>query len=199
VWANKSSALSLGKVENLPLGKRHRTPEVKDQGPNGRELGGLSRELTDLNNKRRAFGAKEYEEFAKRHSQPKRKPKPSFLTAATQDCVPYILQATPDGKQQIQELKSEIEPWTQGFFLLINSMVPSVESDEKLLALLTPLNEAVEKSTGKVQQLFYEASSSAGFEKAVDQVLAMSKSVRVTKEIEEFQDVKEEWEDSNHG
>jgi hypothetical protein len=116
-----------------------------------------------------------------------------------QDCFPYIFQATPDGKQQIQELKSEIERRTQGFFLFINSMVPGIESDEKLLALLTTLNEAVEKSTGKAQQLFYEASSSAGFEKAVDQVLAMSKSVRVTKEIEEFQDVKEEWEDSNHG
>jgi hypothetical protein len=60
--------------------------------------------------------------------------------------------------------------------------------------LLGALNEAVENSSRGMRQLFYETSDSSGFATALDQVQTISKSVRVMKEIEEFEDAKEEWE-----
>ncbi|CAN9316016.1 unnamed protein product [Alternaria alternata] len=153
-----------------------------------------------LNNERRAFGAKEYEAFIRRYAQPKRVPKPSFLTSIMptsqelQACIPYIFQSTAEGKQQTQELRDEINRWTEGFSRFINHKAPPREKDECFLMLLGALNEAVENSSRGMRQLFYETSDSSGFATALDQVQTISKSVRVMKEIEEFEDAKEEWE-----
>jgi hypothetical protein len=156
----------------------------------------------ELNNERRAFGAKEYEAFRQRYAQPAKVSKPSFLTSATptgrelQACIPHIFRSTADGKQQTQERRNEIDRWTHEFarFVKDGSTTQRVK-DECALALLGALNEAVESSSGRMRQLFYEASDSAGFAAALNQVESSSKSVRVMKEIEEFQDAKEEWEE----
>lgn len=111
-----------------------------------------------------------------------------------QACIPYIFQSTAEGKQQTQQLKNEINRWTEGFSHFINHKAPPREKDECFLMLLGALNEAVEDSSRGTRQLFYETSDSSGFATALDQVQTISKSVRVMKEIEEFEDAKEEWE-----
>ena len=153
-----------------------------------------------LNNKRRAFGAREYEAFKQRHAQPKRILKPSFLSnivPSNQDlqaCIPHIFQSTAEGKQQTQELKNEITRWTHEFSRFVNDgSVTQRVNDECLLTLLGVLNEAVDSSTGKRRTLFYETSDSAGFISVLNQMETISSSVRVKKEIEEFQDTKKEW------
>jgi hypothetical protein len=156
-----------------------------------------------LNNERRAFGAKEYEAFKQRYAQPKKVSKPSFLKSVTpnhqelQACIPYIFRSTAEGKQQTQELKQEISRWTQEFSRFVNSNEETQKNkDEFIMALLVALNEAVDSSSGRMRQLFYETSGSAGFAAVLQRVETISKSVRVMKEIEEFEDTKEEWEQS---
>jgi len=153
-----------------------------------------------LNNERRAFGAKEFEVFQQRHARTKKAPKPSFLTSVAptnqelQDSIPHIFQSTAEGKQQTQELKNEITRWSHELSHFVNdTKVTETDRDRCLLTLLGTLNEAVDSSTGRTRQLFYETSDSAGFMTLLNQVETMSKSVRVMKEIEEFQDTKEEW------
>lgn len=160
----------------------------------------LSVATVKLNNERRAFGAKEYQAFLRQYTQPKRVQKPSFLTSIMptsqelQACIPYIFQSMAEGKQQTQQLKNEINRWTEGFSRFVNHKAPPLEKDEYFLMLLGALNEAVENSPRGTRQLFYETSDSSGFATALDQVQTISKSVRVMKEIEEFEDAKEEWE-----
>ena len=153
-----------------------------------------------LNNERRAFGAKEYEAFKQRYTKPKKFAKPSFLTSVTpnsqdlQACIPHIFQSTAEGKQQTQERKNQISRWTHEFSRFVNDgSVAQRVKDEGLLTLLGALNEAVDSSTGKKRKLFYETSDLAGFTSVLDRIETASKSVRVMKEIEEFQDVKDEW------
>lgn len=160
----------------------------------------LSLATIQLNNKRRAFGAKEYEAYRKRHVQPKKVSKPSFLTSVVptiqelQACIPHVLQSTAEGKQQTQELKNRMNRWTHEFSRFVNDeSVTQRAKDKCLLTLLGALNEAVDSSTGKTRQLFYDSSDSAGFTAVLDRIATVSKSVRVMKEIEEFQDAKEEW------
>jgi len=152
-----------------------------------------------LNNERRAFGAREYKAFKQRHEQSKKGLKPSFLTSVAptnqelQDSIPHIFQSTAEGKLQTQERKNEITRWAHEFSRYINDInVTKSNKDGHVLRLLGALNEAVESSTGKMRKLFYETSDSAGFTSVLSQIETMSKSVRVMKEIEEFQDTKGE-------
>ncbi|KAI4681845.1 uncharacterized protein J4E84_007441 [Alternaria hordeiaustralica] len=152
-----------------------------------------------LNNERRAFGAREYEAFKQRYTKPKKFAKPSLLTSVTpssrdlQACIPHIFQSTAEGKQQTQERKNDITRWAHEFSRYINDTnVTQSNKDGHILRLLGALNEAVESSTGKMRKLFYETSDSAGFTSVLSQIETMSKSVRVMKEIEEFQDTKGE-------
>ncbi|KAI4610815.1 hypothetical protein J4E80_007843 [Alternaria sp. BMP 0032] len=155
-----------------------------------------------LNNERRAFGAREYEAFKQRYAKPKKFLKPTFLTSVAptnqelQDSIPHIFQSTAEGKQQTQELKNEMTRWTHEFSHFVDDGNATQNTrDENVLTLLGALNEAIDSSSGKKRQLFYETSDSAGFTTMLGQIETVSKSVRVMKEIEEFQDVREEWEE----
>ena len=46
-----------------------------------------------------------------------------------------------------------------------------------------------------MKRLFYQSAEYAGIHGVLDKLQTVSKSVRVMKEIEEFEDVKEEWKD----
>ncbi|EUC44955.1 hypothetical protein COCMIDRAFT_37284 [Bipolaris oryzae ATCC 44560] len=165
----------------------------------------LSPETIDLNARRRAFGEDEYEAFRQRHPTEEKARKPSFLTPATPtmkdlyDGILYLFGSLPEGKQKTDELKFETERWIQGLSLLVKNTTPDAKSDNGFLHLLQTLNRTVEGSAKSVRGLFYEVSGSAGLLDALDQVSATSKSVRVMKEIEDFQDAKEEWEDDHGG
>lgn len=188
-----------------PFPKRQWVQKIPSRQPNAVGQEGTSLATNDLNASRRAIGAREYEDFKQQHNPPKQVQKPSFLelTAPTihglQDCIPYIFASSPDGKQQTHELKSEMERWMQGFSHFVRNNKPDAVSDTGLLALLATLNGAIEKSAISVRRLFYDMSDSAGLFTTLDQILAVSKSVRVMKEIEEFQDARQEWEDDRRG
>ncbi|USP76631.1 hypothetical protein yc1106_03905 [Curvularia clavata] len=196
---------SVARATETPYLKRQRVEKIRIRQPNVVGQGDIPSATDDLNAMRRAVGVREYEAFKQRHTPPKQVQKPSFLKPIAptiqelRDCIPYIFASLPDGKQQTQELRSEIERWAQGFSLFVRNNKPDTESDAGLLALLTRLNEAVEKSAKSVRRLFYEVSDSIGLLETLDKVMMVSKSVRVMKEIEEFQDAKEEWEDDRSG
>ena len=59
------------------------------------------------------------------------------------------------------------------------------------------LNTKVEQSNKRLRNLFYERSDDAGLMGALDAVEQCSKSVRVVKEIEDFQDARDDWEEDN--
>lgn len=194
---------SVGLAADAPSPTRSRVQKIQNGQTNVILRGDLSQATQDLNAKRRAVGVREYETFKQRHPPPKQVHKPSFLKPTTpsvrelHDCIPYIFTSLPDGKQQTDELKYEIERWTQGLSCLVRDNKPGAESDAGLLALLATLNQTVEESAKSVRRLFYDVSESVGLSTILDQILIKSKSVRVMKEIEEFQDAKEEWEDDS--
>ncbi|EOA92168.1 hypothetical protein ACJQWK_03452 [Exserohilum turcicum] len=211
-----STPLSIGKLGTAadgPVPSVRMNASIPIPSTSNRELpekvnlenGTSDKSLSELNARRRAFGAKEYEAFMKRHAPPKKVSKPSFLTAATpnikelHECIPYLFGGQPEGKQQTEELKSEIRQWSLGFSLLVKHEVLSANSDAGLLEILRTLNETVEDSSQRVRQLFYEISDLVGLPAALDRVLAASKSVRVKKEIEDFQDTKDDWQDHVRG
>jgi len=201
----KLPLVSLYATSDLP----HRTLRTRAVVPaptklptGSRDHSELSMATVKLNNERRAFGAKEYETFKQRYSQPKKATKPSLLTKLTatrqelQACIPYIFHSTIEGKQQTQELKNETSRWTQEFSRFVNDdKATPQDRDECILTLLGRLNEAIDASNPRMRQLFYETSGSMGFADALDHVKTVSKAVRVQKEIEEFEDVKDEWEE----
>lgn len=196
---------SVARATETPFLKHRQVEKIQSRQPNVVGQGDIPSPIDDLNAMRRAVGVQEYEAFRQRHKPPKQVQKPSFLqpTAPTtqelQDCIPYIFASPPDGKQQTHELKSEIERWAQGFSLFVKNNKPNADSDAGLLALLAMLNEGVEKSAKPVRRLFYEVSDLVGLLETLDHVMTASKSVRVMKEIEEFQDAKEDWEDDRSG
>ncbi|KAH7558423.1 hypothetical protein J3E72DRAFT_24370 [Bipolaris maydis] len=200
----KRVILSAGAAET-PFQNHQHTLEVQNELSSAVGQIVLPPEIVDLNARRRAFGEEEYETFRQYHSTEEKVQKPSFLTPATPTIrdlyngILYLFGALSEGKQQTSELKFETERWIQGLSLLIKNTTPDAESDEGFLHLLQMLNRTVEGSSKSVRQLFYEVSDPAGLLSALDQVSATSKSVRVMKEIEDFQDAKEEWEDDNGG
>ena len=204
-YGRKTPSVSLYATSGFPhkaLKARVVVPAPTEPSTSLRNHSELTTATVNLNNERRAFGAKEYETFKQHYSQQKKAAKPSLLTMPTptsqelQACIPYILRSEIEGKQQTRELENEISRWTQEFSRFINdNKATPTDRDECVLTLLGALNEAIDNSTPRMRQLFYETSGSAGFADALNQVKTVSKAVRVKKEIEEFEDTKEEWEE----
>ncbi|XP_014558716.1 hypothetical protein COCVIDRAFT_93769 [Bipolaris victoriae FI3] len=200
----KRVLFSSGAAET-PFHDHQHAPEIQNELSSAVGQTNLPSETIDLNARRHAFGEEEYEAFRQRHPIEEKVKKPSFLTPATPtiqdlyDGTIYLFSSLPEGKQQTDELKFATQRWTQGLSLLIKNTTSDAESDDGFLHLLQMLNRTVEGSAKSVRKLFYEVSGSAGLLGALDQILATSKSVRVMKEIEDFQDAKEEWEDDNGG
>lgn len=91
---------------------------------------------------------------------------------------------------------NEISGWTHEFSRFVNDKeATQTDRDGCVLTLLGTLNEAVDGSSGRMRELFYETSDSSGFAAALDQAQTVAMSVRVMKGIEEFEDAKEEWEE----
>ena len=72
---------------------------------------------------------------------------------------------------------------------------PTPDQNEMMVDFLICLNRSVEKSDDRMKRLFYQSVEYAGIHGVLDKLQTVSKSVRVMKEIEEFEDVKEEWKD----
>lgn len=74
---------------------------------------------------------------------------------------------------------------------------PSHMSSSDLVDLLICLNEWIESSSGALRSIFYQAAEQAGLDRVFEKLQRISKSVRCAKEIEEYEDVREEWEDQS--
>jgi hypothetical protein len=174
--------------------------------------------IVSLNARRQSTGAKEFTKCKEKHTPI---PRPSFLTLDVptlpqlRDGLLYIFRnfppSTPRQTYIAQETrKSEINRWTHALDHLLNSCMLGSTSppnkDLKLLDaqqsdvvdLLVHLNGAIHKSDVKMRGLFYQASGAARIDHVLDKLLAVSKSVRGMKEVEEFADVWEDWK-QEHG
>ncbi|KAF2690880.1 hypothetical protein K458DRAFT_438643 [Lentithecium fluviatile CBS 122367] len=159
--------------------------------------------IVPLNNERRAFGVKEFDAFTKRHVRPVR---PSFLAVSTpdvvqlQDSLAYIFHPAPNldegtASTPPQERISEISRWIEGFRQFVQTDGSRGDQSKALVDLMVTLNEAIEKSDGALRAMFYQASDLVHLPEALERLQSNSKSVRVMKEVEEFQDAREEWDE----
>ena len=65
-----------------------------------------------------------------------------------------------------------------------------------MVELLVHLNEWIEKSEAKMKRQIYQGAEQAGIDHILDKLQTISRSVRTMKEVEEFRDEWEEWNDS---
>ncbi|KAF2178127.1 hypothetical protein K469DRAFT_695763 [Zopfia rhizophila CBS 207.26] len=171
----------------------------------------LPSSIVELNNMRQITALKEFQVFKLKYSKPTELVKPAFLylqapdLAQLREGLRYIFRPLPVGgtdqaRIESHERKSEVVRWADGFSQYIKGVLRNNDqSHNGQVDLLVDLNGAIEKSDWKMRGLFYQASEQARLEEMLDRLQASLKSVRVMKEIEEFQDAKEEWVDSYEG
>lgn len=158
--------------------------------------------LVSLNNERQAFTVKEFDAFIKRHVRPAQQ---TFLDVSMpnmkqlHDGLAHIFHPLPSAEKefmpaQSQERLSEISRWIQGIQQFVEGGGHRGQS-KGLVELIIALNEAVDKSGDSMRGLFYRASDRLGLLDALERLSNDSKSVRVVKEVEEFQDAREEWDE----
>ena len=177
--------------------------------------------LVLLNEERQSTGSKEFKEYQQKqkHHPPKPPCKPSFLTLEIssvpqlQRCLAFIFRPFPPAAPRQatvnrEERKKEIVRWTQGLdhllgFWIAESLLSPPNSKEakqakwnEVVDLLIGLNAVIEESDDKMKRVFYKGAEQAGFGEVLNKLQTVSKSVRGMKEIEEFEDVREEWKDS---
>lgn len=69
-------------------------------------------------------------------------------------------------------------------------------NQNEMIDLIVALNDSIEKSNDVMKRHFYQATERAGFDGVLGKLQTVSRSVRAMKEIEEFQDARDEWKDS---
>lgn len=159
-----------------------------------------------LNNERKAFAAKEYAAFIARYpTQSTITPTPVVpsLSIPTLEqlrlSIPTMFQPLLSGKLETQQRSRDINCWIECFSALVHqqkSQTEQKETNEAFLQLLIKLNEHLEKSEMKMKQLFFDISNKVGLQSALDELLKTTKSVRLMKEVEEFEDMREDLEES---
>lgn len=99
-----------------------------------------------------------------------------------------------------QHLATTITRWTKGLSGLlqthyqaistVNTIAQSVSATHQTsyVGLLSSLNQMLEDTNNDVRRLFYESSYEAGIDSTFNKLLKISKSVRIEKEVTEFQD-----------
>lgn len=114
-----------------------------------------------------------------------------------------------------EERKREVIKWIEALDSIVETAFPASETASspssgphlskpldgqlhsstanELVDLLATLNRALEQSEPVVRRNFYHASQLAHLDQVFDRLQRVSKSVRCRKEIEEFEDMREEW------
>lgn len=174
-----------------------------------------------LNERRQSTGAKGFKDFQEKYHPPKPPPKPSFLTleipTAPQllDGLDYIFRPFPPAttRQTVanrDERKREIFRWTEGLDHLLNSWAsepissPSASKEARqakgneMVDLLVRLNGLIDGSDDRMKRVFYQGAEQGEIDGVLDKLQRVSKSVRGMKEVEEFEDVREEWKESQN-
>jgi hypothetical protein len=189
-------------------------------GRSGKPALRLPSGIVELNRQRQLIGSREFELWKRQLSAQVPVVKPSFLTlevptmgqlrdGLTYIFRPYAQRMARKPEPGLVERKNEIVRWIQGLDHFVKSCVStSIWSPVKrnaenrgqgndVVDLLVHLNGSIEKSDKEIRELFYQASEHAQIDNALNKLQTTSKSVRVMKEFEEFEDVREEWRDGN--
>ncbi|KAF2021492.1 hypothetical protein BU24DRAFT_21569 [Aaosphaeria arxii CBS 175.79] len=158
----------------------------------------LDPSIVTLNQLRQVVAKKETEAFKKKHTKVA---KPSFLTVAAPSIpqlnsgLQYLFQPASEirtGRNKADaEWDHDVLRWMEGF----NQFVRGGAKDPVVIDLLVALNKAMEQCSSRRKAMFYGAADRVDFMDHLDTLQDNTKSVRVMKEIEEFQDVRDDWED----
>lgn len=173
----------------------------------------LTPSVVAVNIERRVLGMREFETFTQRNTQRQRRavrPKrPAFLALRTptiqqlQDGLAYVFHPLSDVIGENVASRSaaqtnEVLQWIEGFRQSVESTAWNFDQSKGLIDLMVALNGAVEKSDPRTRASFYTGADQVGLMEVLAQAQSSSKSVRIMKEIEEFQEVKEEWLDQQN-
>jgi hypothetical protein len=176
--------------------------------------------IVNLNIRRQSASLKAFEESKTDYSEPKRQRKPSFLTLETptvpqlRQGLSYIFHPIPQstsagqGRLKSDEKRMEIVRWVQGLDHLLDAwtsgtiLSPSaskeaVQDEESMMVdLMIGLNSSIETSDDDKKRLIYQGTEQAGIDRVLNRFCTVSGLVRVMKEVEEFEDVRDEWKDN---
>ena len=166
---------------------------------------------------RREIGAQEFYEFTEKRPDLLR---PLFLattvpsTREIREGIVFILQPLPvsdpaEAGHVATARARDISLWVHGLNHLLDLLVSNMHRADDPAAvgvlglphneavdLIIHVNEAIQTSNPTARTVFYKASSAANIDQAWQKLERLSKSVRVTKEIEEFEDERDEWQDA---
>ncbi|ERF75223.1 hypothetical protein EPUS_00015 [Endocarpon pusillum Z07020] len=178
--------------------------------------------IAELNIKRQSSGSKVFNEYLQKHLLPSPPSKPQFLTLEVptllqlRDGLNYIFHPLPgttarQATLDRDERKKEVLRWTHGLEHLLDCWIAepiSVPLDAKgekqakvneIVELLVDMNGSIERCDSKTRRLFYQSTEQAEIDGVLQKLQTVTKSVRVMKEVEEFEDVRDEWKDSQNG
>jgi hypothetical protein len=196
-------------------------PAPAPEPESGKQARQLPAAIVLLNERRQSTGAKGFKDFQEKYHPPKPPSKPSFLTLEIPtvpqllDGLDYIFRPFPlaTTRQTVanrDERKREIFRWTEGLDHLLNSWVsgpissPSASKEVKqakwneMVDLLARLNGLIDESDDRMKRVFYQGTEQGEIDGVLDKLQRVSKSVRGMKEVEEFEDVREEWKESQN-
>jgi len=67
-----------------------------------------------------------------------------------------------------------------------------------MVDLLVRLNGLIDGSDDRMKRVFYQGTEQGEIDEVLDKLQRVTKSVRGMKEVEEFEDVRGEWEESQN-
>ncbi|KAF7511671.1 hypothetical protein GJ744_003834 [Endocarpon pusillum] len=178
--------------------------------------------IAERNIKRQSSGSLEFNEYRKKHLLPSSPSKPPFLTLEVptlfqlRDGLNYIFRPFPQTTTRQatldrNERKKEVLRWTHRLEHLLDRWIAEPISAplasnggkhakvDELVELLVGMNGWIDKCDYKVRRLFYQVTEPAEIDRVLRELQTVAKSVRVMKEVEEFEDARDEWKDSQNG
>lgn len=110
---------------------------------------------------------------------------------------PLLTVGTENTCLDIQGRQREVTIWVHsldGYLNLHISLPEMAEGTRELVELLIDLNRAIERSDDNVVQAFFEGAKHARLDLVFEKLQRVSRSVRCVKEIEDFEDMRMEWD-----
>lgn len=182
----------------------------------------LPAEIAELNIKRQASGSLAFNEYRKKHLLPSPPSKPPFLTLEVptlfqlRDGLNYIFRPFPHttARQATlgrDERQKEVLRWTNGLEHLLDWWIAEPISGpldakgskqakvDEMVELLVGMNASIEKCDYKIRRLFYRGTEQAEIDRVLQKLQTVTQSVRVMKEVEEFEDARDEWKEGQNG
>jgi hypothetical protein len=186
--------------------------------PKAKIIRELPAKILEINVRRQSSGSKAFQEYKEKHFPSKAMFEPSLhsleitTTAQLHDSLthlfrPFIRTRVHQASLDRDHRKDEMVRWTRKLEQLLHSSISesassptftkeAVQANQNAMVdLLVRLNASIEKCDEKTRRLFYQGTEQAGIDRVLRKLQTVSKSVRAMKEVEEFEDAREEWKD----